>query len=142
MKRQIRRGVFETNSSSTHSLTICTKEEYDKWERGEVLFSRWHDKFVELENVDLTDEDIDEIVNEYNKKKQKYWKNWEELSNEEKEELYSAKLKEKIEYKKDCDELVTCEEYFDDEYLEVFEEHYTTPNGEKIVVFGKYGYDG
>ena len=28
MKRQIRRGVFETNSSSTHSLTMCSEEEY------------------------------------------------------------------------------------------------------------------
>ena len=29
MKRKIRRGVFETNSSSTHSLTICTEEEFE-----------------------------------------------------------------------------------------------------------------
>ena len=26
---QIRQGVFETNSSSTHSLCICTKKEYE-----------------------------------------------------------------------------------------------------------------
>ena len=30
MKITIRRGVFETNSSSTHSLTICTNESYEK----------------------------------------------------------------------------------------------------------------
>ncbi|WP_313584682.1 hypothetical protein [Lacrimispora sp.] len=30
MKRQIRRGVFETNSSSTHSLTMCSEEEFEK----------------------------------------------------------------------------------------------------------------
>lgn len=29
MKRQIRRGVYETNSSSTHSLTMCSKEEFE-----------------------------------------------------------------------------------------------------------------
>ena len=29
MKRQIRRGVFETNSSSTHSLTMCLKSDYE-----------------------------------------------------------------------------------------------------------------
>ncbi len=34
MKRQIRRGVFETNSSSTHSLTMCSKKEYDEFEKG------------------------------------------------------------------------------------------------------------
>ena len=37
MLRVIRRGVFETNSSSTHSLTLCKQEEYDKWESGELL---------------------------------------------------------------------------------------------------------
>ena len=30
MKRQIRRGVFETNSSSTHSLTMCSEEEFSE----------------------------------------------------------------------------------------------------------------
>lgn len=27
----IRRGVFETNSSSTHNITILTEEDYQKW---------------------------------------------------------------------------------------------------------------
>lgn len=30
MKVQIRRGVFETNSSSTHSMTIISDEDYQK----------------------------------------------------------------------------------------------------------------
>ena len=38
MKREVRRGVFETNSSSVHSLTMCSGEEYKKWENGEVLY--------------------------------------------------------------------------------------------------------
>lgn len=28
---QVRQGVFETNSSSTHTLTICSKDDYDSW---------------------------------------------------------------------------------------------------------------
>lgn len=40
MKRQIRRGVFETNSSSVHSLTMCTSSDYDKWKNGELVWSR------------------------------------------------------------------------------------------------------
>ena len=31
MKRQIRHGVFETNSSSVHSITMCTKNEFNEW---------------------------------------------------------------------------------------------------------------
>ena len=41
MKRQIRCGVFETNSSSTHSLTMCSEEEFEAWKRGEVLFQAY-----------------------------------------------------------------------------------------------------
>lgn len=28
---QIRFNVFETNSSSVHTLTVCTKEQYEAW---------------------------------------------------------------------------------------------------------------
>ena len=34
---QIRQGVFETNSSSTHSITICSKEEWESFKIGEML---------------------------------------------------------------------------------------------------------
>lgn len=35
--KTIRKGVFETNSSSTHSICICTDEEYDAWKNNEVV---------------------------------------------------------------------------------------------------------
>lgn len=57
MLRVIRRGVFETNSSSTHSLTMVSKEDYDAWERGEMLLDRWSDKLVKKgEKVKYEDE--------------------------------------------------------------------------------------
>lgn len=39
MKVKIRAGVFETNSSSEHSIIIMSKEDFAKWETGEVLVS-------------------------------------------------------------------------------------------------------
>ena len=40
MKKQIRRGVFETNSSSVHSLTLCMESDYDRWDKdGLFLFT-------------------------------------------------------------------------------------------------------
>ncbi len=98
--KTIRRGVFETNSSSTHSITLCSQEDYNKWERGELLFDRESENFVPVDKQD-----------------------------EFKAEHKWARL-------------MTCDEYFDDEYLEGFEKTYTTPNGETVVAFGKYGYDG
>jgi hypothetical protein len=38
---QIRQGVFETNSSSTHALAICTREEWDKLQSGEYVVDEW-----------------------------------------------------------------------------------------------------
>ena len=44
----IRESTFETNSSSTHSLTICSSDEYKAWEKGETIFSEGSEKFVKL----------------------------------------------------------------------------------------------
>jgi len=35
----IRLGIFETNSSSSHSLTLCTEEEYQKFLKGELVIN-------------------------------------------------------------------------------------------------------
>ena len=96
MKKQIRFGVFETNSSTTHTLTICTKEEFEKWQNGELLFDYYKDKLVEKPQ------------------------DWEEDSR---------------------GELRTYGEWYEDEYLETYEEKYTSPSGDEIVIFGKYGND-
>lgn len=48
--KQIRKGVFETNSSSTHSITICTQEEFDKFMNGELVYDSWEDKLVPVDS--------------------------------------------------------------------------------------------
>lgn len=48
MKRQIRRGVFETNSSSTHSITMCMKSDYDKWVAGELVLDTYSEQLVPI----------------------------------------------------------------------------------------------
>lgn len=59
MKIQIRRGVFETNSSSTHSITICPKKEYQRWVDGELLYDSYSEELVpvNIEKEDEGDED-------------------------------------------------------------------------------------
>jgi hypothetical protein len=37
--RQIRQSVFETNSSSTHSITIVSKEDYENWEKDNLFIN-------------------------------------------------------------------------------------------------------
>lgn len=50
--RTIRRGVFETNSSSTHSISIVAKEDFEKWQSGELLFDRYNKTFCKADEVD------------------------------------------------------------------------------------------
>lgn len=37
MKTQIRRGIFETNSSSEHSLTVMNRDKFTQWKEGKLL---------------------------------------------------------------------------------------------------------
>jgi len=114
MKRQIRRGVFETNSSSTHSLTIVSAEDYKKWENGEVLLQDYPEKFVTLEEA-----------KEYLEERGEAWENDDEL----------YEILRDYEYH-------THDSYFDNDCLESFTERHTTPNGDTVVAFGMYGYNG
>lgn len=57
MKRQIRRGVFETNSSSCHSITMCTQSDYDRWKNGELIYDYWCGKLIPIDELD---DDYDE----------------------------------------------------------------------------------
>jgi hypothetical protein len=57
---QIRQGVFETNSSSTHALAICTQEEWDKLQSGEYVV----DKCDITKMFDANDEAVKDDVYE------------------------------------------------------------------------------
>lgn len=117
MKKQIRRGVFETNSSSVHSLTMCSSEEYEKWENGEVLFWKYGNMFGAKE----------EIINEL--KKQSWYSN---MDWDDEDVVYDVFSDEGVQ---------TCEEFFENEYFETFEHRHTTPSGDEVVAFGYYGHD-
>lgn len=47
MKVQIRRRVFETNSSSVHSISICDKDNYDGWISGRLMYNPVYNTFLE-----------------------------------------------------------------------------------------------
>lgn len=54
--RQVRFGVFETNSSSTHSLVICTQGEYEQFKQGELMYDEYEDKLVPYSSLLLQTE--------------------------------------------------------------------------------------
>lgn len=116
MKRQIRHSVFETNSSSTHSLTMCSGDEFQKWKRGEVLYWDDQDRFATR----------DEIMNEL---KTKSW--YKDVDWDDEDAVYDVF----------CDEgIKSYDEFFDMDYYGTFVNSHTTPNGDKVYAFGYYGY--
>ena len=120
MKKQIRVGVFETNSSMTHALTICTEEQYEKWQNGEIFWDKWNDRFAERE----------ELMKQFNEDvKRGYW-----IGETTEEGFDEWRMEDGIvTFDEDCDD--------DDCYFEDFEEHFTTPSGDEMVAFGCYGHD-
>lgn len=113
---KIRRGTFETNSSSTHSITICTKDKYKSFVNNELYIDDYSGKLI-------TQEELEEMF---------------EKNNKEYGEILHNSLED---FKKD-EGIITYDEWCSDEDYEQYYEEYTTPKGEEIVVFGKYGYDG
>ena len=145
MKQQIRLGVFETNSSSVHSLTMVEKPDYEKWKKGEILFSEYPrhggseflpaDEAIEKNLSMFNKEDLtDKFVEEYRKTKNLY------KSLDADEDCYidydDLDLSEFYLNYEEYEEMVTERYYYED-----FKQEYTTKSGDTIVAFGYYGHD-
>lgn len=137
MKEQIRRGTFETNSSSTHSISICTEDKFTKWKNGELLYDEDTEEFVPT--YSLSDEDKLYAKENYEIKKDEYSKDWDDLSDDAKEKYYRKYAKE------NCVDTVglTYEDWLDEKncYFETYTYRYKTEHNDKIVAFGYYGHD-
>lgn len=141
MKRQIRIGTFETNSSSVHTLVICSEKEYLAWKNGELLLNpyKYGDKERFIEATKLTEEEKEDAIRYYEDEERDYWKSWEDLTEEEIEKWYAQYAKD---FGLQRSGYYTYDEYMHDDYLETFENLYVTESGDRIITFGKYGYDG
>lgn len=118
MKRQIRRRVFETNSSSVHSITMCSGDEFEKWENGEVLFWREQEKFATRS----------EIIEEMRTMK---WSDgspyYDDIDWDDDEAVEEFFFNEGIK---------TYDQFFDNERFEAYCEEYETKSGKKVIAFG------
>ena len=121
--KQVRRGVFETNSSSTHSLTMMMKSDYERWQNEQLYLytgSGWGWDFNQpVKNQMYTRDEVVAFVKSY-----RYYDKEEEIDN---------KMLRYMDFIAWDDE--------GNEYLESFYEEFITPSGETIVAFGEYGND-
>ena len=120
---QVRNSVFETNSSSVHSLTMCTAQEYDKWRSGELLYN--HYAGVDQKDF-ITREEAEEIIRENRRQWAPDIVDYPIID----EAFFDAGL-------------YTWDDFWNErcEYLEGYSARYITPGGEEIVAFGYSGYD-
>ena len=117
---KIRNCTFETNSSAMHSIVICSKSLYDSWIKndGTVYYNDCTDR---LDHIDT--------IKEFYKI---YLKNKELTENDLSLDDYLA---ERF--------YLSYEEYLSKiEMMEYYDESYKTDNGDEIVAFGYFGYDG
>lgn len=130
---QVRHGVFETNSSSTHSITMCMKSEFEVWERGEAyLNDGWWTSSCVVDAKDkefITKDEAIELICSLD-----YFDNDEDylrrLDNEEFEDvLYEYDIYSwNTFWHRACD------------WYEGYTNEFTTENGDEVVAFGYYGY--
>jgi hypothetical protein len=123
MKQVIRHSVFETNSSSTHTLTICSDDEYERFKRGELYQNESYSECFKGLPEFCTKEQILEAKDTYNK---------------------SNNIKTVMEDEDFSDEFTSFDDYVEkqnDGAEDSFHKTYVTKSGDKVVVFGWYGHD-
>lgn len=129
--KQIRRNVFETNSSSVHSITMCLEDIYDKWINDEVYFYDSTYKLPEGRDQFFTWDDMLEFMRNELKVDEEDIKALIEAKENDDDEFTSI-LHDSDFYTAD-----SYENYNDD--CESYAEVFTTPLGERVVAFGYAG---
>lgn len=115
MRIQVRRNIFETNSSSEHSLTIMANDKYKLWKEGKLLarvkeekesdgcWGNFWSRMYTLEFTDDFERAIKDNTNIIAANKERYLKNQEE-------------------YKKNCLSHKPTGDDYEDNYLYKFDE--------------------
>lgn len=141
---QVRPGVFETNSSSTHSLNICTKSDYEKWAEDPNMVFIGNSWCCGPKNFDgrkfVTKQEVIDFLKKKNEsiedESRKYPETVEEYFECDEDDWYSISPASE-------DGIYGFEAYeLDNEELETYAQKFTTPSGDEMVVFGAYGYRG
>lgn len=147
MRTIVRTGLFETNSSSTHSITLATEDSYKLFKNGEVLLDDGTGCFISREDA------WNKLKEEYKKYNTDFKASIENLKHFGDDEDYTASeclddypkdVQDLIIYGLSGHEIANYEQYIEDEgYLETYVEHHKINGTDmKVVALGKYGYDG
>lgn len=154
---QVRPSVFETNSSSTHTLNICTSDEFRKFRHGEAyIVDTYSNDFQKLlpehQSQIYTEEEVQDALDEYapiyeEKHKDNRW--YHPIDTNMLHDAYFDKMNEDAydvnKKRRDArfDLGIMSYDDFESRYdLEYYEQEFTSPSGDEMIAFGLFGYDG
>lgn len=141
---KVRAGTFETNSSSTHSIVICSKKQFEEWKAGRCFYNVDTEKFV-IPDMSRVEEYKKEAVEQYKRTKDgdPYSVSWGMLSQEDQNRYIEAHVKYRLEQERDSYNCMSYDGYrhYYQEGCEYTEKFFTTEHGDEVVAFGKGGYN-
>ena len=127
--RTIRYNTFETNSSSTHCITMLDKSDYDHWTNEEIF-------------IDINDGNkVYDLKDVYELLKLKY--NYQGFESYSEVSLFIDELIANNDwYRYDCEVPISFDKYCKmHDSLEMDTDYFTTKNGDEVVEICHYGYD-
>ena len=131
---KIRYGVFETNSSSVHSLVMCSDNEYQKFVDNELLYDLWNEELITYNKA------LDKLYQ--NIKFDADFKYHFDLPDDfSRDKLNDFSLGELEYYLASEVSIYTCNYFFNEMEYYTYEDTYRTVHGEVVHAFGYYGHD-
>ena len=154
--KTIRNKVFETNSSSTHCITLADLEDFEKFEECEMLLNdgtlvpakgvyddmmknlvdmekQMTENYSKTYKATLTYENFIKIMQSFA---------YSDLSYSSREDCSEDIANDIMAVKAGLNYEVTTYSCLGGEYYETFEERHTTKHGDAVVAFGYYGNGG
>lgn len=138
MKKIFRQGVFETNSSSTHALCLCTAKEYQEWLNGNLYLDMNTNRIISREQVitAIKQENKEAIRDGGALLPLMYFPLEEEIQKRGEEEAFDRKGYKTYKVYKQYEQGADEEDYREPDWE--FLERYTTPSNDEMIVFGYY----
>lgn len=133
MKKIIRKGVFESNSSSSHSITIMEASKWKEFQTTDKYLADWDGKLFLVETV----------IEKYKELVKKYPSSY-DIQNLETREDWIKYLTKPNEW--GHAHYFTYETWGEydiwSDWAECYVGHFKTPSGDEMVAVGGYGYNG
>ena len=127
--RTIRYNTFETNSSSTHCITMLDKSDYDHWTNEEIF-------------IDINDGNkVYDLKDVYELLKLKY--NYQGFESYSEVSLFIDEvIANNSWYRDDCEVPISFDQYCEIyDSLEMDTNYFKTKSGDEVVTICHYGYD-